>query len=111
MRNLADKITTGSSADKAPFKNVNLLGRDYGTDSANVDAAIANLEQKINERKTAAEDAIGRITQEKDEACTAADMVGNQVILLTARQAAAVRREEASYADLMTTSSMVSQLL
>lgn len=111
MRNLADKITTGSSADKAPFKNVNLLGRDYGTDSANVDAAIANLEQKINERKTAAEDAIGRITEEKDEACDAADQAADQVLLHTLRQAHAIRQEEATYSDLMTTSSIVSHYL
>lgn len=107
MSNLADKITTGTADDKAPLKSLNLFGRDYGTDSANVDAAIANLEHKIEERKTAARDAIARIVQAKTDACDASDAAEEQVVTYELRQVQLLAEERAAYSDLMATTTLV----
>jgi hypothetical protein len=107
LNELADKITSASPEDKAPFKQVNLIGRHYGTDSDNLLAAIQNLEQKIIAKKTTAQNEIQQLIASKDEACALSDQKQSDVVVWQLRQNTAIVSEQAAMEDLTTTNSMV----
>jgi len=102
---LANQIKSVPAQDKASF--INLLGRDYGSDTQNVRDAIANLRTKIIAKETAAEAALSILDRTYQETCAAADAAASQVVIYKMRQAQALTQEQATYDDLMTTTSMI----
>ena len=96
MSNLADKVTSASTEDKALFKNVNLLGRDYGEDSDAVTRAVLNLKAKILAKKAAAQAAIAEIEKSVADSCAAADVAAGAVVLWENKQSTAMRSEGAA---------------
>ena len=107
MSNLADKVTSASTEDKALFKNVNLLGRDYGEDSDAVTRAVLNLKAKILAKKATAQAAIAEIEKSVADSCAAADAAAGTVVLWENKQSTAMRSEGAAQEDLATTAGMV----
>ena len=102
---LANQIKSVPAQDKASF--INLLGRDYGSDTQNVRDAIGNLKTKIVTRKTAAQEALLNIDRTEKETCATADAAASQVVIYKMRQAQALTQEQATSDDLMTTTSMI----
>lgn len=107
MSNLADKVTSASTEDKALFKNVNLLGRDYGEDSDAVTRAVLNLKTKVLAKKAAAQAAIAAIDKSVADSCASADAAAGTVVLWENKQSTSMRIEGAAQEDLTTTAGMV----
>jgi hypothetical protein len=100
ISSLADKISSATDEDKAPFKTLTLLGRDYFPETGNLHKALDELDNKINVRKISAQAKIDEIGKTLTHVCKLADEARIQVVTWESKESVASIDEEAAKAGL-----------
>jgi len=100
ISSLADKISSATDEDKAPFKTLTLLGRDYFPETGNLNKALDELDNKINVRKNSAQAKIDEIGNTLEQVCKFADEARIKVVQWESKESVASIDEEAAKADL-----------